>query len=209
VIRGGRENYGLVLGLLALLLMLVVRYTFLYGLHIMYARGLMFMMLVVGIIAGAGLGVLRRLDVPGLAGIRQKYPLIIRATGLLLSLAVIGVTLTVTLPDRRDAVYYHMIDEQDYEAFSWIEENLGEEYDRALLDPWKGTAFTAVTGKMVYTKIHAYPTPKDQEVYDFLENGCRDTAFLRQNGISIVYHRGECANPDLVEVRDDVYLLKE
>ena len=34
-------------------------------------------------------------------------------------------------------------------------------------------------------------------------------AFLRENGISIVYTRGECDNPDLVEAEKNIYLLKE
>ncbi len=54
-IRGGKKNYGLILGLLALLLMLVAFFTFHYGVPIMYERGLMFMMLMMSIIAGAGL----------------------------------------------------------------------------------------------------------------------------------------------------------
>ena len=53
--RGRREDYGLTLGLLAMLLMLVVFFTFHYGLHIMYQRGLMYMMLMASIVAGAGL----------------------------------------------------------------------------------------------------------------------------------------------------------
>jgi len=47
----------------------------------------------------------------------------------------------------------------------------------------------------------------------FLENinanASTDTAFMRENEISIVYTRQGSKNPDLVEVRKDVYLLKE
>ncbi|MBA7689479.1 hypothetical protein ES703_97986 [subsurface metagenome] len=43
----------------------------------------------------------------------------------------------------------------------------------------------------------------------FLIGGCVDTAFLSENGISIVYSQGEYNNPDLVEVRENVYLLED
>ena len=101
-----------------------------------------------------------------------------------------------------------MIDEADYEAFVWIRDNVSKDYSTAILDPWKATAFTAVTGKQVYTRIHFSPRPPDEEAYAFLRNGCVDTGFLQRNGISLVYTRGPCSNPDLVAVRENVYLLR-
>ena len=124
-------------------------------------------------------------------------------------LALIGLTLAITIPDRQDTPYYHLIDREDYQAFVWVSENVGEEYKKAILDPWKATAFTAITEKGIYTRIHTHPTAKDNKAYTFLKSGCKDTNFMRENGISIVYNRGECNNPDLVEVRENIYLLKE
>ena len=79
----------------------------------------------------------------------------------------------------------------------------------AILDPWKATAFTALTEKYVYSRIHVTPTPRDVEVRDFLRLGCKDTGFLKKNGISIVYTRESVNNSDLEEVRNNVYLVKE
>jgi len=53
------------------------------------------------------------------------------------------------------------------------------------------------------------PTDKDRGATEFLEGGCRDTDFLTENGISIIYNQVPCSNPDLVEVRTYVYLLKK
>jgi hypothetical protein len=86
---------------------------------------------------------------------------------------------------------------------------VSDEYDKAILDPWKATPFTAITGKMVYSRIHAFPTEKDIEARTFLEEGCSDTDFLRQNGISIIFTEGDCWNPDLTKVRENVYLFKK
>jgi len=208
VIRGGKKNYSLISGLLALLMMLVAAFTFHYGLHIMYTRGLMYMMLMLSIIAGAGLMGVRTIRLPSKLIARLK-PVLAGNVGNILCLVLIGVTLAVCIPDRQETPYYRMIDEEDYQAFVWIRDNVDENYEKAILDPWKATAFTAITQKNIYTRIHAYPKPSDEEAYEFLRTGCTDTAFLRENGISIVYTQQECNNPDLKKVIKNVYLLEE
>jgi len=199
--RGGRRNYGLVLGFLALLLMLVVFYIFHYGVSIMYERGLMFMMLMTGILAGAGLMAVRTLH-------WKVFPALRYLAWTAAALLVV-VTLFIAVPVRSDLPYYHMIEPADYQDFIWIRDNIGDAYPRAILDPWKATPFAAITGKYVYTRIHAFPTESDARASSYLGEGCTDTAFLRENGIGIVYTRGECRNPDLTRVAEGVYLLED
>ncbi|MCJ7743055.1 MAG: hypothetical protein MUO99_00635 [Dehalococcoidales bacterium] len=208
-IRGSKNNYGLILGLLALLLMLLTFYTFHYGLAIMYYRGLTPMMLMISIVAGAGLMEVRKLRLPAKLTAWIKAPFIAQNVGNILCLVLIVFTLAIAIPARQNIPYYHMIDEEDYETFVWIKDNVDSSYERAILDPWKGTAFTAITGKYRYTAIGEAPTAKDNEAQAFLNGGCKDTAFLRENNISIVYTREKVDNPDLVDVREYVYLLKD
>ncbi len=224
-IRGGKKNYGLILGLLALLLMLVTFFTFHYGVPIMYERGLMYMMLTVGIVAGAGLAGVKNIRLPERLSTWLRVPLInkpliTRNVGKFLCLVLIAITLTMVIPERLDTPYYHMIDREDYQAFVWIKDNINKGYDKAVLDPWKATAFTAITDKNVHTRIHTYPTARDEEAYAFIRSGSNDTAFLRERGVSIVYTRiydgGQnrntdyrSTNPDLVEVAKNIYLLKD
>lgn len=207
--RGGKKSYGLILGLLALLLMLVTFFTFKYGVGILYPRGLLLAMLMISIVAGAGLMGVKNLRLPARLNAWLKVPVITKNVGNILCLVIIGLTLAIGIPVRQHFPYYHMIDSEDYEAFVWIKESTDSSYDKAILDPWKGTAFTAITGKKVYTWIGDRPKSSDLEAYDFLDGGSRDTAFLRKNGISIVYTQSGTQNPDLVEVRGNVYLLKE
>ncbi|MFC1962379.1 hypothetical protein ACFLWB_00015 [Chloroflexota bacterium] len=206
--KGGKKNYGLILGLLALLLMLTTFYAFHYGSDIMYLRGLPFMMLMTGLVASAGLMGIRRLEPLTMLGIKIKAPLIAQIVGISLSLALVGFTLSIAIPNRQSRPYYHMIEQEDYEAFIWIRENIDESYYKAILDPWKATAFTAVTSKYVYTRTHVAPTTTDTGTLEFLSDGCTDTDFLRKNDISIVYSPEACNNPDLAEVRENIYLLK-
>jgi len=91
----------------------------------------------------------------------------------------------------------------------WIRDNVSDDYEKAILDPWKATAFVAITERKVVTRIHAYPKRSDKEAYAFLKGDCSDTSFLRENGISIVYSRSPCISPDLTEVRENIYLLGE
>jgi len=217
--QGGKKNYGLVLGLLVLLLMLVIFYTFHHGVSIVYERGLLYLMLMMSLVAGAGLAGVRNLKLPAKLNHWRKAPIVSRYLGQFLCLALIGVTLAVTIPARQNTPYYYMIDSEDYQAFIWIKDNLGKEYDKAILDPWKATAFTAITGRKVYTRIHAYPTAKDNEAYAFLSGGSSNSTFLRENVISIVYTRVyesgpnpqveyESHNTDLVPVARNIYLLR-
>jgi len=219
-IRGNKKNYGLILGLLALLLMLVSFFTFHYGIWILYERGLTFMMLMMGIVAGAGLMEVKNLKLPSRLCAWLKVPLIYKNVGRFLCLALVVTTMVIIIPERLETPYYHMIDEQDYQAFIWIKDNIGEDYEKAILDPWKATAFSALTLKSVYTRIHSYPTDTDDRAYAFIRNGSTNTAFLRERGISIIYTRiyegppnrnteFSSDNPDLIEVAENIYLLKK
>ena len=184
----------------------------------MYERGLTYAMLMVSIVAGVGLAEIRRIRLP--SNIMGAKSFLSRNTGNILCLVLIGITLITVIPDRHNTPYYHMIDREDYEAFVWIKQNVTEGYEKAILDPWKATAFTAITGKYIYTRIHAVHLAKDNEAYAFIRGGSMDASFLRQNGISIIYTRvyegGQnrnihysSDNPDLVEIAPNIYLIKE
>lgn len=214
---GNWKNYSLTGGLLVTVAMLAVFYTLRYGVLMVYLRGLLFSMLMMGIVAGAGLMALRKLELPWFTGSGTGKSPIMKAVGISLCLIVIAVTLSIAIPDRLGEKYYYMIDDEDYEAFVWIKDNIGAEHRKAILDPWKATPFTALTEKYVYTRTHMAPTPRDNRVYDFIKNGSADTSFLIENGISVIYTRlgsGSLAadfasnNPDLVKVRENIYLLK-
>jgi len=212
IIKGNWKSYSLVISLIVLLAILAVFYTLHYGIAALYLRGLLFAMVMMSIVAGAGLRELRKLELPWINGFKLRKPRIVQAIGILLCVSAISATLFIAIPSRQFTPYYHMIDKTDYEAFDWIKNNIDSGYQKAILDPWKATAFTAITEKYVYTRIHTSPQPIDKQAYEFLQGGCNDTSFLLENGISIVYTRiGGVVftpdNPDLVEIRENVYLL--
>ncbi|MFC1906237.1 hypothetical protein ACFLV9_00105 [Chloroflexota bacterium] len=212
IMRGNWKNYSLVISLTGLLAMLAVFYTLHYGIDALYLRGLLFAMLMMGIVAGAGLRELWKLEIPWINGLRLRKPRIVQVVGILLCLSVISATLIIAVPSRQFTPYYHMIDKTDYETFIWINNNIDAGYQKAILDPWKATAFTAITKKYVYARIHTSPQPIDIQTNDFIAGGCGDTSFLLENGVSVVYTRIKDiefipTNPDLLKIRDNVYLL--
>lgn len=207
--RGTKKGYALVLGLLVVLLMESIYFTLHYGIKIVYWRGLVIMMLILNIIAGAGLMWVKELKLPKNIAARLKLPLISRNIGRVLCLVVIFFTLVTVIPSRHDIPYYHMIDDYDYEAFVWIRDNIDDDYDMAILDPWKATAFTAITHKKVFSLIHSFHSPQSAMVEEYLAGGCTDTDLLIENDISIIYSRLPCSNPDVTEVRENIYLLRE
>jgi len=204
----GPKSYGLLLGLVLILLVQCIFNVFHYGIPLLYVRGLLYGMLMMSIVAGAGLMAVQkmRLDFNILKGLETTW--IGNNLGKFLSIAIILGILIIAIPERMNTPYYHIIDKTDYQAFAWIRDNVDDRYEKAVLEPWKGAPFAAVTGKHVYSWISASPTERDIQAREFFENDCRDTAFLKQNGVSIVYTRWVCDNPDLVRVRKYVYLLE-
>ena len=205
ILRGGRKNLGLVLGLAFLLAIMLVFSVFHYGLSGVYDRGLTTMLLILGIFAGAGLFWLRTLRLPAkfVHGHRSN---LFRQAGHIACVISGLLILTIAVPTRLNASFYRIIDDEDYRAFAWIKDNIGAEYTTAVVDPWKATAFTAVTGKKVLHRIWLTQEPVDDVIYKVLESGCRDSAFLRDNRVSFVYNQLPCANIDLIEVRHRVFV---
>jgi hypothetical protein len=219
-LKGSWKEFNLVVSLLVLLVVLAVYYTLHFGIDAISIRGILFAMLMMAMVAGAGFSEIRRLEFSWLDNVRINSPHVMKQVNVFLSIVVVGFTLVSIIPNRQAELYYHMIDETDYESFTWIYNNVDSAYSRAILDPWKATAFTALTEKYVYTRIHSFPKPKDEEAYQFLRNGSSNTSFLITNGISVIYTRVndidtnrtieyEVNNPDLVEVKKYVYLLKK
>jgi hypothetical protein len=217
-LRGGVKNISLVLGLLLFFCMLAIFQTFGFGISSIYLRGFLFGTLLLGIVGGAGLREIYSIRLPKETRALFTFPLLTKYLGTLLSIIIIGFTLAIAIPVRQNEPYYYTIDETDYDAFIWIRDNISQEYDRAILDPWKATAFTAITGKHVYTRTQMGPTAIGAETQHFLRDGSVDTKLLKANRLSIIYTRiydGQhnidfrSDNPDLEEVAKNIYLLKE
>lgn len=214
-IAGNRKSYGLLIGCVFLLILLALYNTQRYGLVMLYLRGLIFLIVIMSILAGGGLKYIRTFNLPRLTGktIRTGFS----AVAVLAGVGLMVATLMVVIPDRLETPYYHTIDRIDYENFLWIRDNLDPSLQRVMLDPWKATAFAALTQRTVYTRTHDSAGDKEIDVYDRFNTDNVDTEFLISTGIGIIYTRigsnaedatVQLTNPDLVEVRPNIYIRK-
>jgi hypothetical protein len=195
VIKNKIYDYGLILSLIALLATLMVFYQFHFGLPLVYLRTLLYTLLLLGIIAGAGLASVRMMNIRTFNIGRYLY------AGIFITILIVAIPARLSIP------YYNMMDEGDYNAFTWIKDNISDAHDMVVLDPWKATAFTAITYKNVYERIFPAQEPMDDMVYNFLHSKCRDTHFLEYEDINIIYNPDDCNNTDLINIRENVYLF--
>lgn len=187
-IRGWRR-YEVVIGFTVTTLFgLIALYRFFNYVPFIYPeRVLLYSMLFMSLLAGKGLN-----------WIKNKSRII--ALFMLLAIFLLSYQSHINTP------YYHIINEEEFQDFLWIRDNLN---GKAVLDPWKAIAFTAVAEKPVYAIIPAGPdeimAKRIEEALKFLRGNCSDVKFLIKNNISIVYCKDAVNNPYLIKVRDGIY----
>lgn len=184
-----------------------------YGLPIMYERSFMYLFLMVALIAGYGIGELRRLLIENREKIfPKKYEFISKNIGVITPVFIVLLLVATAVPAHFDIPYYQMIDETDYETFNWLKDNIdsyrdeNHPYKTAAVDPFKASPFSTITGLYIVSSsmhpIHGYSL--HTEVETFLSNKCVDTNFLERYGISVVY--SSCDNDNLTMIYPNVYL---
>lgn len=194
-----------------------------YGPPIMYERSFMYLFLMIGLLAGWGLAEIRRssielsLDYLPLKNGKVKVNALVKKISSIIPFIIVILLLVTTIPAHRDIPYYRLINEADYDAMIWINENIDEyrtgefSYDRAAVDPFKASAFSAITRLYIVSSIlHPIPGYRHRrEVYSFLSGCCVDDSFLEKFDVSVVYTRGCCTNENLTMIYPNVYILKE
>lgn len=202
------KKYTYVWGLILLLIVFVVFQNYGFGSSLVFGRNFVYLWLIMSIIAGAGLITVKKFTLPSCITTKIGLSTVTKNSGKILYFLVIFFVLVSSFFSRYQIPYYHMIDNEDYHSFVWIKENISDKYRKAILDPWKATAFNAISGKYIYTQVAEQMSRSDYIAYDFLNGGCINTTLLKKNNISIVYTNENCNNPDLVEVAENIYLLK-
>jgi hypothetical protein len=133
----------------------------------------------------------------------------ISVIGCILLLCVTGI---IAINTNLNYSYYRIIDETDYTNAQLIKENT-ENDDIMICDPWMARAIAPLAERTVYAVSPFGPVEHQlilvEQANDFLNNDCRNTTFLLEHNISIVYSRGyNCYNPDLQNIKPDIYMLK-
>jgi hypothetical protein len=178
------------------------------GPEVMYSRGILYLSLLMLLIAGLATGRLRRWLAKGL---RPVWPdgAPFAAAGLI-AIALLLPSLWLSVQSRYEEDYNQAVDQGEYQDFVWIRENLCLD-GLTLINPTLGRPFAAVTGKQVYAplRLSVAPViwPEVEEARRVLQDGVPDASWLRERGVSIVYSETPVRSPDLVQVRERVYVL--
>jgi len=184
-----------------------------YGVPYVYERLFLALFLLVVLLAGFGLSEIRR----ALTDLKEKE----RFTVLKKSIQHIDILVPVTLcililaiavPIHLNTTYYKMINEQDFETFTWIHDRIDDyrgvnhSYSRAAVDPYKASPFSAVTGLYILSSSMnpLYHYELHQQMETFLKNNCMNTSFLDTYHLSVIY--GDAINTNLTKIYEKVYL---
>jgi hypothetical protein len=106
--------------------------------------------------------------------------------------------------------YYHVINVPTYYTFVWAGEELPQSAN-ALLLPDTAWAFYPVTGKYVFIAAAApWGVDEYKKISVFFRSGASSTPLLVKINVDLLYSsRFSLNNPDLIEVRDKLYILRE
>jgi hypothetical protein len=184
-----------------------------YGIPIIYERTFLYLFLIVALTAGFGISELRRYIQTVVEKIQmKKITRYKKYLGYLVPVTVVIILLFTAVPAHIEIPYYTMINETEYTSFTWINNNIhlyrdaNHSYERAAVDPYKASPFTAVTGihtiSTSMSPLYGYELAGVME--QFLNEKCVNTNFLNTYRLSVVY--GECNNTNLTMIHEKVYI---
>jgi len=199
-----REDLALITAVFALLAFQQL-YPHLYiGLDIIYERGWLYTFVLMALMGGVALPAVWGWMKLGM----KKWPRLAHIAAY----AVIGILLVsasgINIRSHLSEYYYHVIDAEMYQEFLWIQEYVPPSYQIGILDTHEAWPFAAITKKFAYTaevapNFHA----KGRSAMEFLETGSKDTSWLLEEGITIIYTSEAVENNNLIRVNDRTYLL--
>jgi hypothetical protein len=201
------------ISLIAFIIVIGLYDKFSYGFPSIYERMFLYLFLLVVFIAGYGLYETRQAFTDLMQKKRFKpFKKRIKSINILLPVTLCIVILLIAVPAHLNTPYYQMINEQEYENFTWIHDHIDDyrdtnhSYNRAAVDPFKASPFSAVTGIYTISSIMnpLYGYELNGKMHTFLKEKCTDTSFLDTYKLSVIY--GEVLNTNLTKIHDQVYI---
>ena len=133
--------------------------------------------------------------------------------GIVVPAAVCLLLATTAVPAHMEIPYYQMINEEEFETFSWIYDNIdsyrdeNHSYDKCAIDPFKASPFAAVSGLYIVSSTMSplYGYDLHTEVEQFLNEKCVDTSFLHKHDVSVIYS-SNCNNKNFTMIYPNVYI---
>ena len=199
-----REDLAVITALFGLLAFQQLYPHFYLGPDIIYERGWLYTFVLMALMGGVALPAVWGWIKSGI----KKWPRLAH----IIAFAAIGILLVsalgINIRSHLSEYYYHVIDDEMYQEFRWIGEYVPPSHQIGILDTHEAWPFAAITKKFAYTaevapNFHA----KGRSAMEFLETGSKDTSWLLEEGITIIYTSEVVENNDLIQVNDRTYLL--
>jgi len=217
IIRGKSIIHTIIFSAFVFIALIASYSKFGYGVPVMYERSFMYLFLMVTILAGWGLCELIRTINENIGKLIQKRYAKLSKPGVVILTVLIPVILIITvIPAHIDIPYYMMINEKEFETFSWIHDNIDSYrddiylYDRCAIDPYKASPFNAVSGLYIVSSIMSpiYGYEYHSEVEQFLKGKCNDLMFMHNYSVSVIYS-SNCDNDNLTMIYQNVYIYPD
>ncbi len=201
-----REDLAVITALFGLLAFQQLYTHFYLGPDIIYERGWLYTFALMALVGAAALPAVRG----WIKAILKKRPRLAYGVTFSITGILLVAALGLSLRSHFSEYYYHVIDDEMYQEFRWIEEYVPPSYQIGILDTNQAWPFAAITGKYAYTaEVAPNFHDKGRRAMEFLETGAKDTLWLNSRGISLVYSHEEVSNDDLIKINKDLYLLVE
>ena len=194
--------------------MIIITYDrFGYGMPIMYERSFMYLFLMVSILAGWGLSELVRTASKSLEKINKKGNMKIQKIfRFFLPSMIILILISTTIPAHINIPYYQMINEEEFNTFNWISENINSydinefKHNKGVVDPFKASPFSAITGLYIISLSMSplYGYENREEVEQFLNDNCQNTSFLQKFNASVILSSN--CNNNLTMIFPNIYI---
>jgi len=203
VYRGQRDSWTIVLSVTVLLAFQMLYPRFHLGPDIVYERGwLMVFVLIAPVAAVALTQFWNWLKI----AFGQGY------VGTVVSSIIIGIVIisaaASSLAGHLREPYYRLVDDAIYSEFLWFKQYAPPCYQIGVIDDGKAPPFAAVTERFSYTTIVHVDFPKKwPAAMEFLDNESRDTSWLVDNNLNIIYTSSTVDNSDLIKVGENLYLF--
>ena len=204
--RGKRHNWAMVLSLIGLLAFEQIYPSFYLGPDIVYERGWLYTYVIMALLGGIALYEVWR----WIKSMLSSRPVMSTAVSYTLVAFLVTSAFVFSLRSHLNEPYYHVVNDATYQDFLWVRDYVPSRYDMAVIDTGVAWAFGSVAQKTTYTaEVAPNFHPKGRATMQFLSQGANDTSWLEERGINIVYSPTAVESQDLVEVRNNVYLLTE
>ncbi len=206
IIYKKRDYLALVILAISLLAFLQIYAWFYVGLDILYERGWLYLYVLMAL-----LGAIALKEIWGWIMISLKNcPKIANIVSYTVVSVLVIISFVMSLNSHLSEPYYHVIDDRAYQDFLWVNKYVPQKYQIGILDTHQAWAFAAISGKFAYTaEISPNFHAMGRSAMEFLEGGAKDTSWLEERGITIVYTAEPVDNAKLIKVSNNTYLLNK